>query len=126
MSNNNTWDLLKIKAMEMGKAVSDVACDVVDSSKLKMDQVKTQHQLDEAYEKFGKMCYNNFRSGTEDEEQKKEAMDAIQKLEEHLEAIKAKPEKPDDSDVVEACPFCGGMNRLNASYCSYCGKKMHD
>lgn len=126
MSSNNTWELLKIKAVEVGKTVSGVACEVVDASKLKVEQIKMQRELAAAYAKLGKLCYAHFHESDKIPEEAKNDVKRIEDLEERLAELKSEPGQPDDSEAAEACPYCGGMNRTSASYCSYCGKKIDE
>ena len=52
MSQNN-WDEIWNKAKEVGKAVGDVAGEVVDVSRQKIDELKKRRELQDCYLALG-------------------------------------------------------------------------
>ena len=55
--NQANWDDILGKAKEFGKAVGNVAGEVVDASRQKLDEMKKRRELEECYMKLGRMCY---------------------------------------------------------------------
>lgn len=124
MSNNNSWDLFLVKAKEVGKAVGDVASDVVDSSRHKLDELKTKNELEEANEALGRMYYASVNGGEADSEKMNAKMDEITALKARLAELNASGKKKEKEPLDVACPHCGGLNRKGSTYCSFCGKSM--
>ena len=56
MSQNN-WDEIWNKAKEVGKAVGDVAGEVVDASRQKIDELKKRRELQDCYLELGHLYY---------------------------------------------------------------------
>ena len=52
--NQANWDDILGKAKEFGKAVGNVAGEVVDASRQKLDEMKKRRELEECYMKLGK------------------------------------------------------------------------
>lgn len=55
--NQANWDDILGKAKEFGKAVGNVAGEVVDASRQKLDEMKKRRELEECYMKLGRMYY---------------------------------------------------------------------
>ena len=66
--NQANWDDILGKAKEFGKAVGNVAGEVVDASRQKLDEMKKRRELEECYMKLGRMYYALLQEGTEDAE----------------------------------------------------------
>lgn len=66
--NQANWNDILGKAKEFGKAVGDVAGEVVDASRQKLDEMKKRRELEECYMKLGRMYYALLQEGTEEEE----------------------------------------------------------
>lgn len=126
MSTNNTWDLFLVKAKEVGKAVGDVASDVVESSRQKLDELKAKKDLSAAYEQLGRLCYKSLNGEEQDSEKLKLQADEIEKIEARLAEIRATAGKKKEEDCPIACPHCNGLNPKEATFCSYCGKALRE
>ena len=62
--NQANWNDILGKAKEFGKAVGDVAGEVVDASRQKLDEMKKRRELEECYLKLGHMYYALLQDGT--------------------------------------------------------------
>ena len=54
--NQANWNDILGKAKEFGKAVGNVAGEVVDASRQKLDEMKKRRELEECYMKLGRIC----------------------------------------------------------------------
>lgn len=125
MSKNESWELLLGKAKEIGKAVGDAACDVVDTSKQKLEEVRLRHDLEDAYENLGRLYYKLLKGETNEPGKTEQLMAEIDCLSDQLRQNKERNKKKDtDNEPPKCCPHCGGLNRADASYCSFCGKEI--
>lgn len=126
MSKNENLNILLEKAKEVGKAMGDVACDIVDASKKKIEETRLRHDLEEAYEALGKLYYEVLKNGNNKPEKTEQLMAEIDCLQEQLRQNIEKGKKRDDThEAPVTCPHCGGINYVRASYCSFCGKLIH-
>ena len=79
--NRMRWDAFVGKAKQLGKAVGEVAGEVVDVSRQKLDEMKKRRELEDCYLTLGKMYYAMLQEGDDNTE-------AARVVAEHAAAIK--------------------------------------
>lgn len=125
MSKNENWEFLLEKAKEFGKTVGNAACDVVDSSKQKLEEVRLRHDLEDAYENLGRIYHELLKNGRNEPERTEQIVAEIDCLLEQLNQNKKRSKNDGtENEPDRSCPNCGAMNRAKASYCSFCGKEI--
>lgn len=117
----SSWEKLKEKAREVGRAVGDVASDVVDSSKQKLDEMKQRRDMEDKYQELGRMYYQFLREDTAIDAEKAEELAAG--IDAALEALKAS-EAADAEVSGIVCPYCSAKIPEDAVFCSFCGKSV--
>ena len=101
-------DDLVSKAKELADTVGKATGELVDDSRVKLQELKLSSELKDAYERLGSVVYDNIKNNTE-----------IDQIRENMEKLKA---SRSPSDAVERyCPQCGTTNGKEAVYCSRCG-----
>ena len=124
MSQNN-WDEIWNKAKEVGKAVGDVAGEVVDASRQKIDELKKRRELQDCYLELGHLYYGLLQDGKEDTEKAQEISERITSLKVVLETARKAGRCKDQEIHMVACPHCNNLVQSDAMFCSYCGKAIH-
>ena len=124
MSQNN-WDEIWNKAKEVGKAVGDVAGEVVDVSRQKIDELKKRRELKDCYLELGHLYNNLLQDGKEDAEKAQEISERIASLKVVLETARKACRSKDQEIHMVACPHCNRLVPSTAAFCSYCGKAIY-
>ena len=120
--NQANWNDILGKAKEFGKAVGDVAGEVVDASRQKLDEMKKRRELEECYLKLGHMYYALLQDGTEDAEAAHKMAEKAAAIIVMLENASTRKQKEDAEIHMIACPHCNKLVPSTAGFCSYCGK----
>ena len=123
--NQANWNDILGKAKEFGKAVGDVAGEVVDASRQKIDEMKKRRELEECYMNLGRMYYALLQEGTEDAETAHAIAEKAAAIKVMLETASAQKKREDAELRMVACPHCGKLVPSTAVFCSYCGKAIH-
>lgn len=123
--NQANWNDILGKAKEFGRAVGDVAGEVVDASRQKIDEMKKRHELEECYMKLGRMYYALLQEGAEDAEAAHAIAEKAAAIKVILEAAEAKKQREKTETHMVACPHCNKLVPSTAIFCSYCGKAIH-
>lgn len=123
--NQSTWNNILGKAKEFGKAVGDVAGEVVDASRQKLDEMKKRRELEECYMKLGRMYYTLLQEGTEDHETAHAIAEKAAAIKVMFDAAAAAKKREDAELHMVACPHCGKLVPITSVFCSYCGKAIH-
>ena len=105
--NRMRWDAFVGKAKQFGKAVGEVAGEVVDVSRQKLDEMKKRRELEDCYLTLGKMYYAMLQEGDD-----------------NTEAARKKQREQAEIHMV-ACPHCNRLVPSTAAFCSYCGKAIY-
>ena len=119
--NQANWNDILGKAKEFGKAVGDVAGEVVDASRQKLDEMKKRRELEECYMKLGRMYYALLQEGTEEEETAHAIAEKAAAIKVMLESVNEKKRRENTEIHMVACPHCNKLVPSTAMFCSYCG-----
>ena len=123
--NQANWNDILGKAKEFGKAVGDVAGEVVDASRQKLDEMKKRRELEECYLKLGHLYYALLQDGTEDAEAAHKMAEKAAAIKVMLENASTRKQKEDAEIHMIACPHCNKLVPSTAVFCSYCGKAIY-
>ena len=114
-----TLDDLMSKAKELADTVGKATGELVDDSRVKLQELKLSSELKDAYERLGSVIYDSVKNGTENQSLVDLVVGEIDQIRENMEKLKA---SRCPSDAVERyCPQCGTTNGKDAVYCSRCG-----
>lgn len=119
------WDSILGKAKELGKAVGDVAGEVADASRQKIDELKKRRELEDCYLKLGHMYYDLLQEGKENSDAAHQVAEKAAAIKVVLESMAAKKQRQNAEIPMIACPHCGKSVPSSAVFCSYCGKAIH-
>ena len=112
-------DDLMHKAKELADTVGKATGELVDDSRMKLQELKLSSELKDAYERLGSVTYDGIKAGTQNQalvDLVVGEIDAIQKSLEELRAAKTAPETGE-----KYCPQCGTTNDKVSVFCSRCG-----
>jgi len=104
----------------------------VDIKRIEMQIGAARKQIEEEYQKLGKMTYN---SRVVNEPENPETENIIHKITELMQQIEAKeqeiksiqegkPATPSAPTGKKYCSNCGGENNSTSKFCNHCGAKM--
>ncbi len=118
MELENIKKTVKDTAKEVGKAT----CDVANKAKIKFALANLQSDLDELYEKLGRLYYESVAKGAINGTKESAIITKIDSIRADMEILKAEvgifPRRG------KICPDCEHTIPKNASFCPYCGKEM--
>lgn len=96
--------------------------DVVELSKLKLDSVKLNNEINSMYEKLGRSVYNMRHDDLVNENVMRNLCEEIDELLEKLAGI---TDQIAEKKNVTVCEVCGTENVRDNCYCCKCGTKLH-
>ncbi len=105
-------------ATDVGKRAGDV----VEVSKLKLQEISLGGDIDKVYEKLGLMVYEMVKAGSANQGLVDECVTEIDNLKAELEVIRG---KLDELHNVRRCDSCGNAVDLKAQFCPNCGALLH-
>ena len=112
---------------DITKTVSKVASDagkkgeeLLNRGKIRFALANLQSDLDELYEKLGKMRYEEISTGSVDAEAEEKIVSKIDSVMTDMEILKAELM----TSGAAVCPVCGKSVKKNTSFCPYCGEKL--
>ena len=115
---------------DIAKKVSKVACDagkkggeLVNKGKIRFALANLQSDLDELYEKLGRMRYDALTTGYFDDDKEIEIITKIDSVLDDMEILKAELKAGAASSSL-GCPKCGKSVKKNTAFCPYCGEKL--
>ncbi len=121
------FDTFFHKAKDKAKDVADVAGkktnELVNLSKLKLQEMQIGRKIRSLYEQLGRATYQLHKNSFENEELISSLEDEIA---EQLDAQAVVDDKLCDMKNQVSCPCCHAKNSKNAVYCSSCGNQLKD
>ena len=112
-----TLDNFMNKARELADSVGKVTGELVDDSRLKIQEIKLNSELKDAYERLGTVVYDGIKSGARNQALVDLVVSEIDGIRRDLDSLKVKA--PESSERY--CPQCGATNVKEAVYCCKCG-----
>lgn len=111
--------------LNTAKSVADItakkAGETVELSKLKMESIKINAQIDKKYNEIGNLVYDASKSGVSHEETIQECISEIDALVAKIGKINA---QINEVKRTVTCPNCLYTNPDDAVYCAKCGVKL--
>lgn len=107
------------KAKEIAGAVGRTAGELVDDSRLKLQELKLSSELKDAYERLGTVVYEGVKSGEHNQALADLVIGEIDSIHQSLEALKVTKSAPAPEEKY--CSQCGTTNDKDAVYCNRCG-----
>ena len=103
-------------------AAGQKAGDLANKTKIRFALANMQAELDELYEKLGKLHYDAISKGTDNGTKESALITKIDSLKSDMEILKAEIGLfPKRSKI---CPVCGKAVPKNADFCPYCGNEI--
>ena len=118
MCNMATLDNLMNKAKELADSVGKATGELVDDSRLKIQEIKLSSELKDAYERLGSVVYDSIKTGTQNQALVDLVVSEIDTIQKDLETLKGKSAP---ASTEKYCPQCGATNSRESVYCSKCG-----
>lgn len=94
--------------------------ELLNRGKIRFALANLQSDLDELYEKLGKMRYEEISTGSVDAETEEKIISKIDSVMTDMEILKAELM----TSGAAVCPACGKSVKKNTSFCPYCGEKL--
>ena len=116
MSTN--MDAFMNKAREMACAAGKVAGEVVDTSKAKLQEMKLNADLKDAYARLGNVVYDSIKKDSDNRQLIDMIVGEIDTLKKELQ--ETQPVQSEDPGEIY-CPKCGATNEKGFSFCCKCG-----
>ncbi len=113
-----SWDRLANQARRAASAAGKVAGEVVDTSKVKLAEVRLNSEIRDAYERLGALTYDASRLGRSNEQLREMVMSEIDGLLRERELLKAQGAAINGQIL---CPKCGSANNMDVNFCNECG-----
>lgn len=107
------------RAKEIMDVVGKAAGELVDDSRIKLQELKLSSELKDAYERLGTVVYEGVKSGEHNQALADLVVGEIDSIHESLEALKATKSAPAPEEKY--CSQCGTTNDKDAVYCNRCG-----
>lgn len=115
-------DSIISQARDVATDVGKRAGDVVEVSKLKLQEISLGSDIDKVYEKLGLMVYEMVKAGTANQGLVDECVEEIDSLKSELDVIRG---KLDELHNVHRCDSCGNAVDIKAQFCPNCGALLH-
>lgn len=110
------------KAKEIAGAVGRTAGELVDDSRIKLQELKLNSELKDAYERLGAVTYDGIKSGEPNQALAALVVGEIDAIHQSIENLKASRTAPAAAEEKEKyCSQCGTTNDKDAVYCTRCG-----
>ncbi|MDD3193505.1 MAG: zinc ribbon domain-containing protein [Oscillospiraceae bacterium] len=113
------------EVMNTAKGLADLAGkkagEAVEVSKLKINNIKINGEIQKSYEKLGAFVYKFRKNG----EENSALVDmCVKEIDELLAVLEQNEQKINETRHKAKCPDCGTLNDLQAVYCMKCGTKL--
>lgn len=112
-------DDLVSKAKELADTVGKATGELVDDSRIKLQELKLNSELKDAYERLGSVTYDAMKNGVENKALMDLVVSEIDGILQSLEQLKTV--KMTSAPEEKYCPQCGTTNGSDAVYCLRCG-----
>lgn len=122
MSINSLNSLLD-KAMSVANVAGKKTEEMVEVSKLKLQEVSLNADLQNCYERIGSLVYRSRKSGLDNEAEITEIIAQVDAL---LEELAQNQSKREELKKVKKCPNCGAACAVDSHFCSRCGMMLHE
>ena len=117
MSLNSLLD----KAISVANVAGKKTEEMVEASKLKLQEVSVNADLQDCYEKIGSLVYRSKKSGEDNEQSIEQLVEQADVLLEQLAQLQSKRE-----EIKKKCPNCGAACSVDSHFCSRCGMVLHE
>ena len=112
-------DDLMHKAKELADTVGKATGELVDDSRMKLQELKLSSELKDAYERLGSVTYDGIKAGAQNQALVDLVVGEIDAIRESLETLRSAKAAPETGEKY--CPQCGTTNDKDSVYCSRCG-----
>ena len=119
MSLNSLLD----KAISVANVAGKKTEEMVEASKLKLQEVSVNADLQDCYEKIGSLVYRSKKSGEDNEQAIEQLVEQADVLLEQLAQLQSKRE---EIKKMKKCPNCGASCNVDSHFCSRCGMVLHE
>lgn len=119
----NSFNSLLDKAISVANVAGKKTEEMVEASKLKIQEVSINADLANCYEKIGSLVYSSKKFGADNEQEIAQLIAQADELLEQLAQLQAKRE---EIRKVRKCPNCGASCATDAHFCSRCGMVLHE
>ena len=110
-------------AKELADLAGKKAGEAVEVSKLKINNVKINGEIQKTYEKLGAFVYKFRKSG----EENNELIDmCVKEIDELLATLEENEKRINETRHKVKCPDCGALSDIQAVYCMKCGGKLQN
>ena len=108
-------------AKELADLAGKKAGEAVEVSKLKINHIKINGELQKAYEKLGAFVYKYQKNGENNDEL---IHMCVQEIVDLLSALEENEQKINETRHKIKCVECGAINDVQAAFCAKCGAKL--
>ncbi len=119
----NSLNSLFDKAVSVANAAGKKTEEMVETSKLKFQEVSINSDLEACYEKIGSLVYRCKKSGADHEEEIGLLVEQADQLLAQLAELQSKRE---EIRRVKKCPNCGASCAVDSHFCSRCGMVLEE
>lgn len=112
-------DDLMHKAKELADTVGKATGELVDDSRMKLQELKLSSELKDAYERLGSVTYDGIKAGAQNQALVDLVVGEIDAIRQSLETLRSAKAAPETGEKY--CPQCGTTNNKDSVYCSRCG-----
>lgn len=121
MTVMNGFDEFLDKAKALAAAAGKKTGEVVEVSKLKIQAVQINSDIQKAYERLGSIQYEKEKTGADNSDLVKVCISEIDAL---LAELADLNERIADTKSAARCPNCGAQNPEEAIFCARCGSSL--
>ena len=115
------FDGLINKAKTIASATGKKATEIVEVSKMKLQVVQINNDIDKLYKKIGELTYGKIKNNINSDEQINGISNQIDELFEQISELNA---KISEAEQTVKCTNCGALNSKDSIFCSRCGKSL--
>ena len=112
---NTAKDLADLAGKKAGEAV--------EVSKLKINNVKINGEIQKTYEEVGAFVYKFQKSGEANDEL---IQMCVKEIDDLMAALESNEKKINETRHKAKCPSCGALNDVQAVYCMKCGGRLQN